>query len=86
MQLFFESEKSHVSFVVQCSSSVQGESRSDKSLPTGNRTVRLVFDMSEILVDPCEGIAHLKQSYELTALNSVLFPSMRLRGNSTLTI
>ncbi len=27
------------SFVVQCSFSVQGETRSDKSLPTGNRTV-----------------------------------------------
>ncbi len=30
--------------------------------------------MSEILVAPREGIAQLKQSYEPTALNSVLFP------------
>ncbi len=74
------------SFVVQCSFSVQGETRSDKSLPTGNRTVGWISDMSEILVAPREGIAQLKQSYEPTALNSVLFPSLRLRGNSTLTI
>ncbi len=60
-------------FVVQCSCSVQGETRSDKSLPTGNRTVGWISDMSEILVAPREGITQLKQSYEATALNSVLF-------------
>ncbi len=47
---------------------------------------RWISDMSEILVAPREGIAQLKQSYEPTALNSVLFPSLRLRGNRTLTI
>ncbi len=45
-----------------------------------------ISDMSEILVAPREGMAQLKQSYEPTALNSVLFPSLRLRGNITLTI
>ncbi len=74
------------SFAVQCLCSVQGETRSDKPLPTGNRTVRWISDMSEILVAPREGIAQLKQSYEPTALNSVLFPSLRLRGNRSLTI
>ncbi len=73
------------SFAVQCSCSVQGETRSDKSLPT-NRTVGWISDMSEILVAPGEGIAQLKQRYEPTALNAVLFPSLRLRGNRSLTI
>ena len=40
-----------------------------------------ISGMLEILVAPRDYIAQLKQSYEPIALNSVFFPSLRLREN-----